>query len=322
MFILDISYQEVDNRTEFQDWGALTHHNRINISKMYHRLSWSKKIFKHFETSISASRSTGQPTSQEVLDSDKNYLDWIIRESAYDAYDISAKTAYHFDEFNNFSIGIDYNSEIHEHQRYYTVDNQGTKVLNPGGSDGRSNFENIGIYMQMVFNPGEFFKMNFLKGLDITAGYRFDYHNIYDNVFNYRIAGVYTINENLSTKLMYGTSFNAPSSVQLYTNSVYPGDIVGNPDLKPEKAKTLELAFMGGIKSKLFFNLNFFYNEIDDKIEYLLPYGDVSNITAANISKIYSAGVEAEMNYRFKNSNTYVNYSYQKSINPTCLIIQ
>jgi len=113
---------------------------------------------------------------------------------------------------------------------------------------------------------------------------------------------------------MYGTSFNAPSSVQLYSNYITPGGIVGNPNLKPERAKTLEWALMGQVFSKLNFNTNIYYTEIDDKIEYLLPYGEVSNITAQNVSNIYSAGFEAELNMNMMNNTSYVNYSFEKSI--------
>ena len=113
---------------------------------------------------------------------------------------------------------------------------------------------------------------------------------------------------------MYGTSFNAPSPVQLYTNYIVPGGIVGNPDLKPERAKTLEWALMGRIIENLNFSTNVFYTEIDNKIEYLLPYGQTTNITAENVSNIYSAGLEAELNANIYNNSAYVNYSYEKSI--------
>ncbi len=113
---------------------------------------------------------------------------------------------------------------------------------------------------------------------------------------------------------MYGTSFNAPSPVQLYSNYITPGGLVGNPALKPEKAKTWEWALMGKIIDNVNFNTNIFYTEIDDKIEYLLPYGQVSNITAENVSNIYSAGIEAELNASLFHNTAYVNYSYQKSI--------
>ena len=176
------------------------------------------------------------------------------------------------------------------------------------------NFNNLGVYLQMIFNAAEFFNFNYLRKLTLTAGYRFDYHNIYGDVLNYRLAAVYHLTDLLTTKVMYGTSFNAPSSVQLYSNYITPGGIVGNPDLKPERAKTLEWALMGKVFKYFNFNTNIYYTEIDDKIEYLLPNGQISNITAENVSNIYSAGVEAELNTNIHNNTSYLNYSYERSI--------
>ncbi|MCK5170806.1 MAG: TonB-dependent receptor, partial [Bacteroidales bacterium] len=262
---------------------------------------------------FSFSHSTGKPI-RETFDIDSDHSEWIEREMGYSSYDLNFNTTYAFDDINNFSFGIDYTTDIHDHQKYYTVNSSGIRTLNPGGTDGIENFNNFGIYMQMIFNAAEFFSINYLKNLTLTAGYRFDYHNIYGDVLNYRLAAVYHIADQLSTKLLYGTSFNAPSSVQLYSNYITPGGIVGNPDLKPERAKTLEWALMGRIFENINFNTNVFYTEVDNKIEYLLPYGEISNIRAENVSSIYSAGMEVEVNANIYNNTGYINYSYQKSI--------
>ena len=311
--VFDINHQILNSYAEFLDWGTLTHNNRINLFNSYERLSYSKVLFEDFSTNFSFSHSTGKPL-KEVLDIDSDHSEWIERELSYSSYDLNFTTTYVFDDINNFSFGIDYTTDIHEHQKYYTVNSSGIRNLNPGGTEGIKDFNNMGIYMQMIFNAAEFFSINYLKNLTLTAGYRFDYHNIYGDVLNYRLAAVYRIANQLSTKIMYGTSFNAPSSVQLYSNYITPGGIVGNPNLKPERAKTLEWALMGRIFENINFNTNVFYTEVDNKIEYLLPYGEISNIRAENVSSIYSAGTEVELNANIYNNTGYINYSYQKSI--------
>lgn len=312
--ILDGTQQIINSNAEFLDWGALTHKNNISLLNSYERLSYNKYIFENLNTTLTLSRATGKPLKDEVLETNTDPSEWIEREVSYTGYDVTGNLSYNFDEINNFSIGIDYTADIHDHQKFYTVNSAGTKILNPGGTDGKDQFNNLGIYLQMIFNASEFFGMNYLKNLTLTAGYRFDYHNIYGDVLTYRIAAVYHLTNDISTKIMYGTSFNAPSSVQLYTNYIYPGGIVGNPSLKPEKAKTLEWALMGKITESVNFSTNVFYTEIDDKIEYLLPYGQITNITAENVSNIYSGGIEAELNASLFQNTAYVNYSYQKSI--------
>jgi outer membrane receptor for ferrienterochelin and colicins len=312
--ILDVTQQNINSYSEFFDWGTLTHNNRISLFNAHERIIYSKTLFDNFQTDFSFTHSSGKPVQSEILDNDSDPTEWIERDLSYVGYDFSFNTSYSFDEINNFAFGVDYTTDIHDHQKFYTVNNSGIRTLNPGGTDGENNFNNVGIYLQMIFNAAEFFSINYLKDLTLTAGYRFDYHNIYGDVLNYRLAAVYHLADQLSTKVMYGTSFNAPSSVQLYSNYITAGGIVGNPNLKPERAKTLEWALMGQLFNKLTFNTNVYYTEIDDKIEYLLPYGEVSNITAQNVSNIYSAGLEAELNMNIMNNTSYLNYSYEKSI--------
>lgn len=311
---IDVNHQNLNSSAEFIDWGTLTHNNKIRLFNAYERISYSDVFFENLKTDISFTRSSGKPVKNEILDTDDDHSEWIEREVSFVGYDINLNTSYSFDDINNFTFGIDYTSDMHEHQKYYTVNDLGLKTLNGGGTDGPKNFNNFGVYMQMIFNASEFFNVNLLEKFTLTAGYRFDYHNIYGDVLNYRIALVYNIADRLSTKLMYGTSFNAPSSVQLYSNYITPGGIVGNPDLKPERAKTTEWSIIGELFENVNFSTNVFYTEIDDKIEYLLPYGDVSNIKAENVSNIYSAGLEAELNASFSNNTSYLNYSYQRSI--------
>jgi len=71
---------------------------------------------------------------------------------------------------------------------------------------------------------------------------------------------------------------------------------------------------MGKIIENVSFSTNLYYTKIDDKIEYLLPYGQITNMMAENVSNIYSAGIETELNANIYNNTAYVNYSYQKSI--------
>lgn len=312
--VFDMNQQNINSSSEFLDWGTLNRNNHINLLNSYERISYSNLFFGYFNTDISFAYSVGKPIRNEILDNDSDPTSWIEREIGYTGYDFNFNSSYAFDDINNLSFGVDYTIDNHDHQKFYTVSNTGIKTLNPGGTEGYNNFNNLGVYVQLILNPGTFFHFNALKDLTLTAGYRFDYHNIYGDVLNYRLAAVYHIAKTLSTKIMYGTSFNAPSSIQLYSNYLAPGGIVGNPDLEPERAKTLEWALMGKLSESITFNTNLFYTNIEDKIEYLLPYGQVSNITAKNVSNIYSAGLEAELNVNILNSSSYLNYSYQRSI--------
>ncbi len=313
--LFDFSFQKLDSYYEFADWGTLTHNNRVSLINSYQRIQYNNILFNALETNISLAHSNGMPADEEILDNDQNAAYHIQRELDYHGFDASMNFAYALDDHNNISLGADFTTDYHNHQRYYLANAAGDKTVNPGGTKGKNNFDNLGIYLQIILNPGILLQSkNFLSDFNFTAGYRYDYHNIYEDVFNYRLGLVYNIAEGYSTKIIYGTSFNAPSSVQLYSNFITPGGIVGNPDLEPEKAKTMEWAFLSKISKEIFINTNLFYTEIEDKIEYLLPYGDVSNIRAENISNIYSGGIEAEIKLNIRNTYGYIQYSYQRSL--------
>jgi iron complex outermembrane receptor protein len=75
----------------------------------------------------------------------------------------------------------------------------------------------------------------------LTSGVRNDRYSDFGNTINPRMALVWATSYNLTSKLLYGSAFRAPSFSELYVknNPV----ILGNPQLKPEKIHTLELAF-------------------------------------------------------------------------------
>ena len=79
--------------------------------------------------------------------------------------------------------------------------------------------------------------------LRLTGGIRHDWNKAWGDHFNYRVAAVYSFLFGLSLKAMYGTSYVPPAPAQLETSPLrFEGGIVGNPELKSQKASTAELA--------------------------------------------------------------------------------
>ncbi len=74
-----------------------------------------------------------------------------------------------------------------------------------------------------------------------TGGVRDDHYSDFGNTINPRLALVWATNYNLTSKLLYGSAFRAPSFSELYAKN-NPATL-GNPQLKPEKINTIELAF-------------------------------------------------------------------------------
>lgn len=76
----------------------------------------------------------------------------------------------------------------------------------------------------------------------ITVGGRYDSYSANGSAFSPRVALIRQLGSNQSLKLLYGGAFRAPSM-----NEVAPENntiVIGNPDLKPEKVRTLELVWV------------------------------------------------------------------------------
>lgn len=119
---------------------------------------------------------------------------------------------------------------------YYSTDpiyDFDSKTLKEVPSDNRVKFNDYGGYVSFIYD-NEAFRANF--------GIRYDENQIWGSSLNPRVSGIYKYNNGKSSiKLVYGEAFQEPPAQQLY------GGWSGrqeNPDLKPEKAKNLELIFM------------------------------------------------------------------------------
>lgn len=87
---------------------------------------------------------------------------------------------------------------------------------------------------------GVYFQDNyrFNKQWSSTVGARYDRYSDFGGTLSPRLALIYSPKQTSALKLLYGEAFRAPSVRQ---TSAIP---VGNPDLQPEKVKTLELVWI------------------------------------------------------------------------------
>jgi len=148
---------------------------------------------------------------------------------------------------------------------------------------------------------------------DLTAGVRYDRYSDFGNTFNPRAALIWHPSYSLSTKLLYGQAFRAPSFQELYVQN-NPIKL-GNKDLSPERIKTLELALDYQHTFEQRYSVSIFAYEIDDQIVYVANGGIPQ---AQNVGRQEGSGFELEMQW----SATYTldilaNYAYQKPMDKT-----
>ncbi len=130
---------------------------------------------------------------------------------------------------------------------------------------------------------------------------RYDAFDDFDNKFTYKL-GLKNINGSIKdfwTSLNYATAYNVPSLFQLYSYA-------GNKDLNPEETTSIDVTanFKG-------FGVTYFYNEIDEMIEYVTTdfvtfAGSYFNVTGKSTLQ----GVELSYANTLEAANIAYNFNY------------
>ncbi|MBL4708402.1 MAG: TonB-dependent receptor, partial [Flavobacteriales bacterium] len=146
---------------------------------------------------------------------------------------------------------------------------------------------------------------------ELTAGVRYDHYSDFGDTVNPRLALVWSTRHNLTSKLLYGEAFRAPSfaETRVQSNPV----ALGNPDLEPETLKSYEIAFNYRPTFDLSIDLNLFHYEWKDIIHFVQDTGNATR-TAQNVGEQEADGLEIEVNWNITEQlSILTNYSWQDS---------
>ena len=133
----------------------------------------------------------------------------------------------------------------------------------------------------------------FSRDWTLTGGVRDDNYSDFGNTINPRVALVWAMDYNLTSKILYGSAFRAPSFSELYVinNPV----ILGNPQLKPEKIQTTELAFDYRPSFAWQHLFNTYYYKAQDLIGYA---PSAAGLVAENLNGQNGYGFEYETKWK------------------------
>ncbi|TNE76076.1 MAG: TonB-dependent receptor [Gammaproteobacteria bacterium] len=144
---------------------------------------------------------------------------------------------------------------------------------------------------------------------ELTAGVRYDHYSDFGDTVNPRLALVWSTTRNLTTKFLYGEAFRAPSFAQ--TRALFNPLFQGNADLDPEELKSYEIAFDYRAGYNLTFNLNAFYYEWEDIIQFVPAPGGSQ---AQNAGEQTGHGLEFEAHWQATDKLELIgNVAWQKS---------
>lgn len=145
--------------------------------------------------------------------------------------------------------------------------------------------------------------------LELTAGARYDNYSDFGNILNPRLALVWKTSDRLTSKLMYGEAFRAPSYQELFSNTSFARP---NAALDPESSETIDLAFAYAATKDLRLNLNFFRFTQADLIRAIGSPRQFQNIGDNTID-----GIELEAQWQalkhFRVSGNYTLRSYDNN---------
>ena len=145
----------------------------------------------------------------------------------------------------------------------------------------------------------------------LTAGARYDEYSDFGSTVNPRAALVWETRYDLTTKLMYGQAFRAPSFGEQYVKN--NPQVVGNPNLTPEEIETVELAFDYQPTKDLRLILNLFNYQATELVEIVGP-----SLPQAytNYGEQEGRGFEVEMDWRLlRDLRLRANFAFQRSEN-------
>ncbi|RYZ96083.1 MAG: TonB-dependent receptor, partial [Moraxellaceae bacterium] len=133
------------------------------------------------------------------------------------------------------------------------------------------------------------------KDLDLTTGLRYDDYSDFGSTTNPRVALVWAADEKLTTKLLLGSAFRAPSFSELY-NKNNPVSL-GNPNIRPEQINSEELSFNYRPADTFQTTFTFFTYQAKQMIDFVSDVGATTK-TAQNFNAQNGKGFEWEVNWK------------------------
>lgn len=147
----------------------------------------------------------------------------------------------------------------------------------------------------------------------LTSGVRYDDYSDFGDTVNPRLALVWNADYNLTTKLLYGQAFRAPSFAEQF--NINNPVLLGNTDLDPEEIDTVELVFdytsdSGKVRSIL----SLFSYEMENIIRPVPNPAMGAGLFAQNVGSQEGQGFEIETRVTISdNTRLSMNYSFQDS---------
>ena len=144
----------------------------------------------------------------------------------------------------------------------------------------------------------------------LNAGIRYDRADGRPGIFNPRVALIYSPAQRATLKLIHGRAYRTPNAYELFYGTPGPGGQKGNPDLKPERVGTSELALEHFTITGWRVAGSVFRHQVRDQIAAIVDPADGLQ-TFRNGGSVRSTGATAEIE-RLWSSGARLRASYSR----------
>jgi len=288
-------------------WGT------SNIKLLYFSESQSQdlNIFNDITENIRSSIQFGNRLN--IYDFD---IHSIIETSEYDHIYKRIKISSGFKKTNDQTIdalkrySISINKQINNHLISCGNGYEAESIISDRVSN---NNQNSTLYFGFVQDEYQFTdKLTFLSGV------RHDYHSIYGKYYSPKFSIMFKPEFFSRIRFSYGEGFRAPSFKELYLDFTVEEigyRILGDTLLQPERSNSINLDFERWHTNSYHGRLNFFYNKINNLIDYVYLGEEDSTFLdlwqSANIREAITNGFDIDITYFLqKNIEFSLGYSF------------
>jgi vitamin B12 transporter len=144
--------------------------------------------------------------------------------------------------------------------------------------------------------------------VSVSASYRYDNNDIFDNASSYRAGATYAINNDWRVFISQGQAIKNPTFVERF--GFFPNSFLGNPNLTPEKQKSTEAGIEGAFDN-ISIQLNWFNATLNNEILGFVFVPATGQFTAQNASaQSTREGLELSLSGQLSKLSWQAQYSY------------
>jgi outer membrane receptor protein involved in Fe transport len=301
----NLFWQKQDSDTVFSSLNPLLNPpTHVSLQQGFVRVNGTHSVNERQSLRASLSYSAGDPTGADrVRTGATDY--YLLRAIGYRALDASLEWLWQNGAASTVLLGADLlrdQETLGSFQRHSLVDASNFQLSQAA----ERTLRNAAVYGQWQFP--------LTSNWQAIVGGRRDRHSDYGSQASLRAGVVGTLPGGWGLKLLGGTAFQAPSAELLYRTAVQPGDVRGNPDLAPQKARTVELQLSTPASAHWSTQVTVYQTRVKDLVTLEQAF---FNLVARNSSDSRVKGLEVELRYKYGGLDGYLNVSHANSARGT-----